>query len=151
MFKAEKFKNSLIHKLHKLVFKFDKDVSKSLQSKIGLKYTSFMVLMAIVKCGNCNQKYIADYLDLTEAAVSTQIDQLEKEGFLHKKMDPNHRSQRVLTVTEEGEQKLDQALEVIKPMAHSIFGILDSEEERQMCLMLDKLIAKAESPEINPN
>ena len=139
MFKAEKFNNSVIHKLHQLVFRFDKSISKSLQQNIGLKYTSFMVLMSITKCGYCNQKFIADFLNLTEAAISTQIDVLEKEQLLHKKMDPNYRSQRVLTLTELGQKKLDQALEVIKPMTHNVFGILSRDEESQLCSILDKL------------
>lgn len=91
---------------HKAVYVFDRKADRLLAEAMGGTFSQFLVLMAIAQCSGPSQQKIAEFLDLTPAAVSRQIDTMVKAGIIVREQDPQSRRSHVVSLTPEGETQL---------------------------------------------
>jgi MarR family transcriptional regulator for hemolysin len=90
---------------HKAVYVFDRKADRLLADAMGGTFSQFLVLMAIVQCPGLSQQKIAEFLDLTPAAVSRQIDTMVKADIIVREEDPNSRRSHVVSLTAAGETR----------------------------------------------
>lgn len=93
--------------LHKTVFMLDRFADRLLAEAMGGTFSQFMVLMGIAQCPGLSQQKIAQFLNLTPAAVSRQVDTLSEEGLISRKQDPESRRSHIVDLTPAGEARLD--------------------------------------------
>lgn len=91
---------------HKAVYVFDRKADRLLADAMGGTFSQFLVLMAIAQCSGPSQQKIAEFLDLTPAAVSRQIDTMVKAGIIVRAQDPQSRRSHVVSLTPAGETRL---------------------------------------------
>lgn len=93
--------------LHKTVFMFDRFADRLLTESMGGTFSQFMVLIGIAQCPGLSQQKIAQFLNLTPAAVSRQIDTLAEEGLISREQDPESRRSHVVRLTPKGSTRLE--------------------------------------------
>jgi DNA-binding MarR family transcriptional regulator len=129
----------LTYHLHKAVFLMDKLTDDLLQEKLGLTLSSFRILMAVSRGHDICQKDVAKFWEMTEAAVSRQIDLLVERKSIRKETDAQNRRACVLSLTISGQKILDQAFEVLGKKYHEIYGVLSETERERLGESLAKL------------
>jgi DNA-binding MarR family transcriptional regulator len=71
---------------------------------------------------------IADYLHVSGAFVTSEVNKLKKAGLVAKAVDPDDRRRVLLTLTEAAEQRLIDLTEYQVPVNDTLFGSLDREQ-----------------------
>lgn len=90
---------------HKSVCVIDRNADRLLTEAHGGTFSQFLILMAIFQCSGLSQQKIAEFLDLTPAAVSRQIDSLVKADLIVREQDPQSRRSHVVSLTSAGEAR----------------------------------------------
>jgi len=119
--------------IHKSVYVIDRNADRLLTEKEGGTFSQFLILMAIAQCSGLSQQKIADFLDLTPAAISRQIDSLVKAELIVRKQDPQSRRSHVVSLTPAGKSRFlamkSTLLDSFKEMAPASADELDAASE----------------------
>jgi MarR family transcriptional regulator for hemolysin len=91
--------------LHKTVYVFDRYADRLLADNRKGTFSQLLILTAIARCKAASQQKLAEFLNLTPAAVSRQIDALVTAGFIIREDDPHNRRTHVIRLTPAGEKK----------------------------------------------
>ena len=118
------------------------DVRNRLGALIGLSGTQYTILMSIARLAdrssNLGVNELARHLHLSGAFVTIEVNNLVNEGLVSKIANPDDRRRVVLSLTAEGQSKLNQLGQVQQPANDSLFGDLSRAE----FLALRKIMAK---------
>lgn len=131
--------NEITYKLHKLIFLMDKRADKTLQEKLDLTFSQFRILIAIDHQTVC-QKDIANYWDMTEAAVSRQVDIMVEAGLIDKEENEENRRRFLLKLSDKGKKNLKDATELIDSAYEKIYSVVNQEERKVLGEALHKLL-----------
>lgn len=104
-FPPENSYERFLRAVHKSVYAIDRNADRLLTEKEGGTFSQFLILMAIAQCSGLSQQKIAEFLDLTPAAVSRQIDSLVKAELIVREQDPQSRRSHVVSLTPAGEKR----------------------------------------------
>jgi DNA-binding MarR family transcriptional regulator len=126
--------------LHKLMFIMDKRADENLQACCDLSYSQFLILMMIVKCQLPTQKIVSNNLNLTEAAVSKQIETLHQKGFVQRTINSHNRRENILQLTNLGQEKFQKSWSVLENMGKDVFEKLTAQEQESFRTILTKLV-----------
>jgi len=136
------FKNSVIFKIHYLVRLSDRWADKKLQELANLSLSQFL-LLSMIKCPQVtNQKQIAVWLGVTEVAISKQVEQLEKLGYIEKQIRQPDRKQKLWQLTTQGQQRFELATSVMNNLSQQWQEFLEPSEIVLFQLIVDKLLFK---------
>lgn len=117
-------------RLHKLGFLLDKASDVCLQSHVHVGLSQFKILAMLHQDSNCSQNHIADLLDQTEAAISRQINLMVKDGLVVRVTKPTNRRERMLNLTETGQQRLEDGWQALIEVQEQMFeGMSESDIE----------------------
>ncbi|HEU4715917.1 MAG TPA: MarR family winged helix-turn-helix transcriptional regulator [Candidatus Saccharimonadales bacterium] len=94
---------SPVYILHKLVFALDRAADELLQEKFGISHNRAVVLVAILDHQDMTQHQIALKLGRTDAAVSSLMAELIKDGYVAVRVSEHHKRKNVVTLTPAGE------------------------------------------------
>ena len=130
---------NITYNLHKLVFLLDKIADKALHEKIDITVSQFRILMAIDH-DTVSQCDIAHYWDMTEAAVSRQIDMLVELKLVRRKEDKENRRKNALYLSENGREKLAQSSFTLDKTYNEIYKAIDINEQTILVEGLHKLL-----------
>ncbi|MEO6509052.1 MAG: MarR family transcriptional regulator [Patescibacteria group bacterium] len=130
---------NISYNLHKVVFMLDKIADKALSDHLAMTFSQLKILMAI-KNECVSQKDIAEYWDITEAAISRQVEILVGSGLISREENSKNRRQNILKMTKEGEIKLEEAFNVLDSHYDEIFKELDENEKKILVEGLHKLL-----------
>jgi DNA-binding MarR family transcriptional regulator len=113
------------------------------KSESRLTTIQLRTIMYISENGLVKPTEIAKYFSITPASVTSQIDNLVKEGWLERVY--NKDDKRVIEVKLTGRAKKELPLEIEKLNKQSswVFETLDKEEEKELLEILKKLNKKA--------
>lgn len=92
--------------VHKSVYVFDRHADRLLADTHGGTFSQFLILMAIAQCSGLSQQKIAQFLDLTPAAISRQVGNLVNSKLIVREQDPLSRRTHTVTLTPAGEARL---------------------------------------------
>lgn len=101
---SESALEKFLQTLHKTVFTIDRSADKIL-AKHGGTFSQFLVMTAVARCPGLSQRHIAEFLDLSPAAVSRQIDSFVESGHVERIQDPSSRRTHIVKLTKIGEKK----------------------------------------------
>ncbi len=129
----------ITYNLHKVVFLMDKLGDKVLQEHLNLSFSQFRIIMAISN-NAVSQKDIADYWEMTEAAVSRQVEGLLNDTMIKRVENPVNRRENILSLTKKGETYLEKSFFVLDKAYESIYEHLDEREREVLVGGLHKLL-----------
>ncbi len=123
--------NSITYLLHSVSGLMEKFEGQILKDIFNISFSQFRVMLA-VSHGHLSQKEIADYWNITEAAVSRQVECLVKNELLKRKVNPKNRRKNTIEVTEKGKKKLDAAIQYIEKRYEEVFTNFDFEKQKNL-------------------
>lgn len=135
----------LYWQIHKLAFLLEKRADESLKKQTGIGFAQYKVLEAIGRNALAKQNMIAELLDQTEASISRQIKILEKRGLIVVGTVMGNKRARELTLSERGDELLQQCETVLDMTQAAIFNGLEYEEQQQFMVLLERMLAKIKS------
>lgn len=130
----------IIYSAHKAVFVMDKIANRTLQDNFNLTYSQFLVLVAINRNPDVSQRDIADFLDMTEAAVSRQIDIIVDKKYAQRYENKKNRREYILSLTESGKNNLQKAFKILDDKFEDVFKVIDEDEKKILASAFGKLL-----------
>lgn len=125
--------------LQKIGFVLEKFADQILQDEINLTHSQFRVLMAIEHKTVC-QRDIAEYWNMTDAAVSRQIESLINSKLIHKKENPENRRQHALVLTAKGKAKLEKGMQLIDKKYQEMYQTVPKKDQKIVEDSLKKML-----------
>ncbi len=137
------YHKEITFKLHKLNFLLNRLADQALTSKTDLTLSQFFMLKAIEQAPQSSQCTVARFLDLTEAAISRQVDLLIDKKLLERTPNPASRREHLLGIAKPGQKELARAKKVLTQAFSEFYGALDAKELEAFDWSLDKFIVQA--------
>jgi len=126
--------------IHKVVFLMDKLADHALQETPEITFSQFRILIAIGRTNELTQKKIAEYWDMTEAAVSRQVENLQKKKLITIHENKHNRRQHLLRLTQAGRSRLEKAFETVEKAHEKLYRDLTKEEKKIFIDVLNKIL-----------
>ena len=133
----------LSYRFHKLSILLERLVGSALLDQAGLSFSQYKILMVLNHKADATGSHIAEYLGLTEAAVSRQVSQLAERGYLKQELDKDNRRQHLLTVTARGKTITDKTRLVLSKTLEPIYSDQTEASRQELGAALDSLIIRA--------
>jgi MarR family transcriptional regulator for hemolysin len=127
-------------KLHRFVFLLEKLADQTLQQEAEMTFSQCMILRSLGINPDCSQRSIARCRDLTQAAVSRQVETLREKKLVLRKENAQNRREHILTLTAAGQKKLDQGMAIIQREFDAVFKAVSAAERTQLESAVDKLL-----------
>ncbi len=143
----------LAYRIHKMNFLLERRIERVLALETELSFAQFKTLMALGHDPDICASQIADYLGLTEAAISRQINMLVEQGFLDRHESPENRRKFQLTVTARGKTATTIAGAALQRSLREVFEHLDEADRSLLGQKLDGLMQSlcSKDPEAKEN
>lgn len=134
------FSQAIAYKIHKAVFIMDKLADSTLQNKLDLTFSQFLVLMSVVQNPKIKQIDIADFLELTQAAVSRQIEVLKNKGLITISQNEENRRENLLSPTVKGKEIFIKANAILHETFDDLYKVMNEKEKENLEKSLNKLL-----------
>lgn len=131
---------SLAHKIHVLVILMDRVIDEILKKEFDIGLNSFLVLHLISLYQNITQKTLANYLNLTPAAISKSVFLMKKNGWLEIQQNPQNRKENHLTLTQSGKDLVEKANKIVEQNTQILENDLSVDEVNKTDSALDKML-----------
>ena len=133
----------LYWQIHKLAFLLEKRADESLKKQVGIGFAQYKVLEAIGRNALAKQNMIAELLDQTEASISRQIKILEKKDLIVVATVMGNKRARELTLTDKGEELLQQCEQILDVAQAQVVGGLSYQEQRHFQELFNRMVERA--------
>lgn len=137
---SKNFSDAIAYKIHKAVFVMDKVADSTLQNKLDITLSQFLILMAIEHHTNVSQIEIANFLELTQAAVSRQIEVLRNKKLITISQNEENRRENILHPTSLGQKLFREAGKILDETFENLYKVMNNSEKEQLEKSLDKLL-----------
>lgn len=134
------FPASLAYRVHKLVLLMEHQADQELKTSLDISFNQFLMLVAIVQHSKGNQRAIATFLQLTEAAVSRHVDLLVKRSLITRMSNKENRREHIVAVTPTGRHMYAEAVTLISALSRRMFAVLTPAEQSEFETSLDTLL-----------
>jgi len=108
--------------MHQVVHLLDKFADAELQKTLNISYSTYLFLLMLEKNPACSQRFLAECLGCSQAAVSKYVSGLVRNSLVESHPDEGNRRAHVLTLTSQGEHIVQQAHSIL---LHHTHGLLD--------------------------
>jgi DNA-binding MarR family transcriptional regulator len=127
--------------LYRIVFNLQHKSDELLQTKLGIGFSQFKLMMALEKHPAVEQLTLAKFLGQTEASISRQIQLMLKSQLISVEKDLQDHRRRVVRLTGQGRVLLEEATRALNN-AHALsFSGLTASEKEQFANYIAKLTA----------
>jgi DNA-binding MarR family transcriptional regulator len=130
----------LAYKISKVNFMVRKATDSALREQTAISYSQFFMLMALSHNANMPQRSIAEFLGLTPAAVSRQLDALVELGIITREENSKNRREHVITLTAQGESTMKKAHHVVDIHLNKLTEALTAEQKQSLIHCLEVVI-----------
>ncbi len=113
-------------------------------SEANLTVSQFGTLEALLHLGPLNQRELGQKLLKSGGNITLVIDNLQKNGLVEKKTDPNDRRAVIISLTEEGKEFIEDFFPKHLAKIKEEFSCLNSQEKEQLADICKKLGKKNE-------
>jgi DNA-binding MarR family transcriptional regulator len=138
------------YQIHKLVLIMDHIADLLLQNSLQITYSQFRVMLAIDTLKQPSQREIAHFLGTTEAAVSRQIENLNKKNLVIRGNRQNNRRVNILGLSLDGKSKLGSAYQTLREKMDKVYSVLSNEEQSAFESSIAKMITAVKNYQKNP-
>jgi MarR family multiple antibiotic resistance transcriptional regulator len=126
--------------LHKLNLGLVRKAEVELQRELAISYSQFLILAAAAHAKAASQCHVARFLNITEAAVSRQVETLVDKGWLLRTPNPANRREHILVLTPAGVTIATKARGLVAGLHHHEFAVLTAAERGELDRILVKLL-----------
>ena len=137
-YEALKLKNQLCFPLYACSKEIVKRY-KPLLDPLGLTYTQYIVMMVLWESKEMNVKTLGDYVYLDSGTLTPVLKKLEEKGYVARTRAKEDERILVVTLTKEGHQLKERAVDIPISMGRSIN--LNSDEMKQLYDLLYKILS----------
>ena len=113
--------------------------AKAVAHEMGIPDSYRMIIMYLLREPGANQKDIADFANITTAAVNQTVKEMLAKGYLEKETDQNDRRYTKLFLTEKGREIAWKLREKLRISDEAITQAITPEKEAEMIELLDKI------------
>jgi len=132
-------------KIHKFMFLAHKMLDKELSRVCNISFSQFRIVITVLHHPGISQRQIADFEELTEAAVSRHISGLSSKGYVLLVPNTKNKKQHILELTEYGKVMCTRALVVVEEKGEALLSALSVSEQKTISNSFDTLIDKVRS------
>lgn len=101
--------------------------------------TDFALLEILHHLGSQTIKALGDRVRLTSGSITTAIQRLEKNGYIHRRPNPHDRRQTFIHLSYNGRESLKPALEQQSQQLEKAFAALEPAERAEFARLCEKL------------
>jgi DNA-binding MarR family transcriptional regulator len=109
-------------------------------AEFGITPVQFATLMTAHEHPGLDQRSLAARISFDTSTIGGVIDRLEKRGLILRNAAPHDRRLRLLTVTEEGERLLEQALPRVRAAQQRILAPLAQAEQQDFLQQMQRVV-----------
>lgn len=109
---------------------------------LNITPVQYAILQTVRDLPSCDQRTLAGRIALDTSTTAGVVDRLEARGLLARRISPEDRRVRLLTLTHAGELLLAQTLHGMERTQERILEPLDSEQKRQFMMLLQLLVTE---------
>lgn len=102
-------------------------------------------LLKLNEMGKATQKDLAESRNLNNATVTRALERLEKKGFVKRIDDENDKRKRIVLLTSEGKQTINEILKKHESFKKDVFDDFDENELQNLMTLLDRILSKLEN------
>jgi DNA-binding MarR family transcriptional regulator len=113
--------------------------AKAVAHEMGIPDSYRMIIMYLLREPGANQKDIADFCNVTTAAINQTVKEMIATGYLEKKTDEQDRRYTKLYLTEKGREIALKLREKLRVSDEVITAAITPEKEAEMIELLDKI------------
>lgn len=124
---------------HRVVFAIDREADRLLE-KHGRTFSQFLVMTGLATCPSGPQHHIAEFLNVTPAAVSRLIGSLVEEGLATRASDPDNRRANIVRLSAEGTQAYGRMKKVLIHGFREKIGSVSVPELERATRTLDSIV-----------
>ncbi len=107
---------------------------------LGIQLRHFGTLATVDELGPGTQQRLAQYLKMTEPAMVQIVDELEKQGLVERRRDPDDRRRYAIGLTEAGSAKLVDARAAMARVNAKVVGVLGEDGVAELRSLVTKLL-----------
>lgn len=115
------------------------DHTKAVAQEMGIPDSYRLVIMYLIREPGANQKDIAEFANITTAAVNQTVKEMIANGYLEKQTDEKDRRYTKLYLTEKGREIALKLREKLHTSDEVITAAITPEKEAEMIALLDKI------------
>lgn len=115
------------------------DHTKAVALEIGIPESYRIVISFLSRHPGANQKQIAEFANITTAAVNQTIKEMIRDGYVQKETDENDRRHTRIFLTEKGQETGKRLQERLFHSDEVITAAISPEKEAEMIELLDKI------------
>lgn len=120
----------------------------------GLTPVQYAALVTVQRTPELDQRRLAARIGFDTSTIGSVIDRLEARGLMRRTLNPNDRRARLLTLTPEGEQLLDEVTPGMLRAQQRMLAPLNAAERKQFMALLGTLVegnnALSRAPSASP-
>lgn len=121
------------------ILRATEDYGRNLARDAGLTAVQLRVLQIVAEAGNCHPSEIANRMGVSQATISVLIKKLEKFGLLERHQSAEDRRQIDLTITREGQARLQSAPNALQQRYVQKFESLPDWEQSMIVAVLERV------------
>ncbi len=130
----------IVHQIIGFAMKHRKIMQNHLD-ETGVYQAQHHLLMMISRNQNASQKDLALSMDVSAATIAVSLKKLEKGGYITKEMDEGDNRLNQITITEKGNQVVEQSKQIFEATDGRVFEGFTEEEKQTLSSLLRKLNA----------
>lgn len=115
------------------------DHTKAVAMEIGISDSYRAVISYLARQPGANQKNIAEFCNVTTAAINQTLKDMIADGYVKKETDETDRRYTRLFLTEKGEETSGKIREILHRSDEVITSAITPEKEAEMIELLDKI------------
>ncbi|MBR0271004.1 MAG: winged helix-turn-helix transcriptional regulator [Methanobrevibacter sp.] len=123
-----------VGKLIAILSKAQSTYFNNMFSELGINNPQLNILFEVNKDSRINQEKIASRCNTNKGAIARSVRKLEENGLITRTIDENNRRQNIISLTSEGSQVLDNAIEMLDEFERYIFKNDEQKEALQLIL-----------------
>lgn len=114
----------------------------------GLTPTQFGILEALLHLGPLNQRDLGRKLLVTKGNISVTVDNLERDGLVRRRHDPEDARRAVVALTPRGRRAIERIFPIVLRAIIEEFSVLDVREQAVLARLCRKLGLAAQLPSV---
>lgn len=124
----------ILYKLH-----FLNKVSSKFEGCTGMSQSRLELILQLYEVDEISQKALQQEVNIDNAAITRHLKQLEANGMITRRKNPDDNRITLVSLTEEGRNKIQVYQEEKERFATSAFKGLSEEERDNLLTMLDRI------------
>lgn len=127
-------------RVHKLACLMGRSAEQTLRTVGNLTFSQFRILVALLHGATLNQRTIAQYHGLTEAAVSRMLTTMQRQKLVQLVKDPANRRTHQLTLTPRGRRIAERAATKLESYFAKAFHGISASQRNSFLATIDSFI-----------